>query len=97
MEEAEVEDAVEETDIATTGTEAATETTAVNATTTAEEVRSLPRNIHLLLEGLKLTNMLQEIVAPVRDRHVETNHAIRGHDHHHADQEEGTTAATTDN
>lgn len=69
----------EETDIAMTGTEetteAATEMTAANATTTAEEVRSLPHNIHLLLVGQELTNMLQEIVAPVRDHHVETTHA----------------------
>lgn len=101
MEEAEAEDAAEETDIAMTGTEetteAATETTAANATTTAEEVRSQPRNILPSLAGQKLTNMLQEIVAPVRDHHVETIHETRGHGHHHADRDEETIAETINN
>lgn len=91
---------VEETDIATTGTEetteAATETTAVIATTTAEEVRNQTRNIHPWPEGRKLTNILQEIVAPVRDHHVETIHEKQGHDHHRADQDEEMIAETTD-
>lgn len=104
MEAAEAEDAAEEIDIAMTGTEettetteAATETTAANATTTVEEVRSQPHNILPSPAGQKLTNMLQEIVAPVRDHHVETTHEIRGHDHHHADQDEEMIAEMTDN